>query len=301
MSAKQTSWVRKELASVWRQRSAKIGILLVIFFACLAVSHVILINTIWPSGVYDPITGFDAMVFPHPVSPQPGHWLGTDASGRDVLSRLLHATTASFVVGITAGFTAAIVGLALAVTAGYYRGRWDALLTHLADVFLLFPAPILMVVIGARFRDLGPVALGLVYGILTGVGPAMLVLRGQALQISVRPFIEAARTVGGSAIHIMARHFVPNLLPQAMLQMMLAVAGAVVADGFISFFGFTRVSNNWGTMIYEGFIHAETFGGGALWQVITPPALAFTLFAGAFYLIALGLQAVVNDTSTHVA
>ena len=99
-----------------------------------------------------------------------GHILGTDTLGRDVLSMLLAATTPTFVIGLTAALSTAIVGTALSVTAAYFRGKVDILITNLADVFLLFPAPIIMVIIGARFRDLGPVPLGLIYGIVTGAG-----------------------------------------------------------------------------------------------------------------------------------
>jgi len=84
------------------------------------------------------------------------------------------------------------------------------------------------------------------------------------------------------------------MLPLAALQMMVAVTGAVVADGFISFFGLTRVVNNWGTIIYDAFVYASSLGSGetGIWHMLIPAAVCFSLFALGFYLVSRGLHRV---------
>lgn len=299
------SWRR--LKADWRVFSqsglAVFGLVLIVLFALLALAHPILMDTIWPRAIYDPVTGFDMAVFPHPLPPawveggNRAHLLGTDTLGRDVLSMLLAATTPTFLVGLTAALTTALVGTVLSTIAAYFRGAPDAVITNLADVFLLFPAPIIMVIVGARFRDLGPVPLGMIYGLVTGAGATVIVMRAHALQVVSKPFMEAAHLAGGGALHIITKHLVPAMLPLAALQMMIAVSGAVVADGFISFFGLTRTVNNWGTLIYDAFVYRGIRGTGtSMWHMLLPAAICFSLFALGFYLVSRGLHRVASPT-----
>jgi peptide/nickel transport system permease protein len=278
-----------------QSRLAVLGVILVIIFGLMAIAYPLLRNTVWSSSMYDPITGFDMEVFPHPVPPGPQHLLGTDTLGRDVLSRLLAATPHSFVIGLTAAVTTAIVGTLLSMAAAYYQGYVDTAITNLADVFLMLPAPVMMVIIGTRFREISPFVLGLFYGVLTGAGGTTLVMRAQAIQIVSKPFMEAAQIAGGTGRHIIFRHLLPSLLPLAALQMMVAVTGAIVADGFISFFGIMRTTSNWGTIIYEAFVYAGISGGLEIpWHLLVPAATCFSLFALGFYLISRGLHRVAS-------
>ncbi|HEY43103.1 MAG TPA: ABC transporter permease [Anaerolineae bacterium] len=289
---------RKRLRIDWeffsQDRLAIFGLILILMFAIMAIAHPILMKTVWPRRIYDPFTGFDLDEMPHPTAPSAKHILGTDSLGRDVLSTLLAATTPTFTIGLTAALTTAVIATIFSMLAAFYRGKADLLITNLADVVLLLPPPILMIIVGARFRDLGPVPLGLVYGLTTGAGSATLVLRSQALKIAAKPFMEASHIAGGRGGHIILKHFLPNMLPMAALQMMLAVTGAVVADGFISFFGLRRLTSNWGTLIYDAFLYANIGGSGPQWHVLIPTAMAFTLFALAFYLVSRGLHKVAD-------
>jgi peptide/nickel transport system permease protein len=151
-----------------------------------------------------------------------------------------------------------------------------------------------MIVIGARFRELGSTGFGLIYGLLAGLGGAAIVMKSHALRVMNKPFIEAARVAGSGSRHIILRHLVPHMLPMAALYMMLTVTGAVVADGFIAFFGLTRVYMNWGAMIYQAFTYSNALGSGTQWHMLIPPSVALSLFAAAFYLIARGLHEITN-------
>jgi peptide/nickel transport system permease protein len=297
---------RMRAAMSWRQfmrawdifrgnRLALIGLILIGMFGIMAIAHPILLNTVWPRGIYDPVTGFDMEVFPHPTSPSPRHLLGTDSLGRDVLSMLLKATTPTFSLGLTAAIATAIVGTTMGLISAYYGGIADSILSRVSDIFLLFPAPILMVVIGSRFRDIGSVSLGLIYGVVAGAGTTAVVMRSHALKVSVMPFIEASRIAGGGSRHVILKHVLPHMLPMAGLQMMIAVTGAVVADGFISFLGFTRNISNWGTIMYDAFIYAQQLGSMAeAWHVLIPSAVSLSLYAFAFYLVSRGMYDVAD-------
>ncbi len=274
-----------------------IGLGLIVVFAIMAVIHPILMDTVWPSGVYDPQVGFDPKVF-HPSSPTSDHLLGTDALGRDVLSRLLAATTHTFGLGLAAAISASVVGTIVGAYAGYYQGSVDSVLSKLSDVALLLPAPILMVIVGTRFRDIGPVALGLIYGFVAGLGGTAIILRSQSLKLREMPFVEASRSSGGGSTHILTRHVIPHLMPLAAISALVVVTGAVVADGFISFFGFTRSIHNWGTMIYETFTYDQVLSVlEPSWHALIPPALALSLFALAFYLASRGMERIADPRS----
>jgi peptide/nickel transport system permease protein len=285
----------KNMWLIYRQSPlAIIGLILIGLFGVLAVLHPILMATVWPSGIYDPQVGFDGTVM-HPDGLSSAHLLGTDALGRDVLSQLLAATTPTFVLGITAALATAVSGTLVGALAGYYRGRVDTVLSRVSDTFLLLPAPILMVIVGTRFRDLGPLQLGLIYGLFAGIGNTAIVMRSLAMKLRVLPFIEVSKISGGGSFYILLRHIIPHLLPMAALQTMVAVTGAVVADGFISFFGFTRGISNWGTMIYNALIYGQSLGIiEPLWNALLPPSMALSLFGLAFYLTSRGMHRVAD-------
>jgi peptide/nickel transport system permease protein len=207
---------------------------------------------------------------------------------------LLAATRPAFIVGIAAAVSTALIATPIGVISAYYRGRVDAIFTHLAGAFLLLPAPLFMVIVGMRFRDIGPGLLGLIYGLIAGLGGAAIVMRSHALTVVSKPFIEAARTAGGGSRHIMLKHVLPHMLPLAALYMMLAVTGAVVADAFISFWGFSRSYLNWGTIIYSSFVYSAYLESGVEWHVLIPPSVMLSLFAAAFYFVSRGLHEVAD-------
>ncbi len=285
---------RHAWAQFRRNRLALIGLVVIAVFGVAAVLHPILMGWIWPTGVYDPLTGFDPAVL-HPAPPGPGHLLGTDPLGRDVLSQLLSATGPTFVLSVVAAFTTAILATASAALAAYYSRWTDRLLSGVSDALLLLPAPVFMVIIGSDpQRSIGPVLFGLIYGVIAGLGAGAIVVRAQAVQIMVTPFIDAARVAGGGAARIIVRHVVPHLFPLAALFMMISVVGAVVADGFISFLGQTSVRLSWGTMVAYAVTFRNPITGAVAWNSILPPSIALSLFAAAFYLVSVGLREVAD-------
>lgn len=280
-----------------RNKLALFGLFLLLIYFAMSIAHPLLLEHVWPKGVYDPVTGHDLMIFPHPSAPSRDHLLGTDTLGRDVLSILMAATAPSLKMALTAALTAALVGTIAGALSAYHGGMVDSFFAHLADISLLAPAPLVMVVIGFML-DIDPFEFGLIYGILVGIGGVAVVLRSHALTIMSKSFIDAARMSGGGSLHIIFRHLIPHMLPLAAVNMLLTVTGAIFANGFIAFLGLSRAQLNWGSMIYDAFTY-QSLNGVVAWNVIIPAALAISLFAASFYLIALGLQDVAEPQQTE--
>jgi peptide/nickel transport system permease protein len=281
---------RSEIEVFLHNRLAAVGCLMILGFALMGLAHPLLMATVWPGGVYHPERGYDESVLPWPSPPTRGHLMGVDAVGRDVFSMLLASTRSTFAVAVTAALTTAVLALALACLAAVGGGALDLALGNLSEALQLLPAPVLMVLLGAAFSgQIDELRFGLIYGILAGAGSAAVVLRSQALSVMTRPYIEASRVAGARPLHIVVRHLIPQLLPLAGVHMMLAVTGAVVADGFIAWMGLRDVRLNWGTMAYWGVSYL-TINPQVPWIQILAPSLALSAFTAAFYLVANGLQ-----------
>ncbi len=257
--------------------------------------HPILMGWIWPTGIYDPLTGYDIEVF-HPSPPSGRHWLGTDNLGRDVASMLLAGLRPTWLLALSAAITTAVVSTAVAAVGAFHRGWIDATLGRISDAFLLLPAPIVMVVLGSgEFSErMGPIRFGLIYGILAGAGAGALVLRSQALKVMALPFMDAARTTGAGSWRLITRHLLPHLYPFAALFMMLAVVGAVVSEGFASFFGQTASRLTWGTIVYLGVTFRDPIDGSIAWNSVLAPAIAISLFSAAFFAVSVGLRTITD-------
>jgi peptide/nickel transport system permease protein len=180
------------------------------------------------------------------------HLLGTDKLGRDILSRTIYGARISLLVG---GVTVALslsIGLLLGSLSGYFGGWVDQLLMRLVDILMAFPGILLAIAFTAV---LGP---GLDHVILAlcligWTGYARLV-RGEILSLREREFIQAARALGGRPRRIILRHLVPNLLPPLLIQATFGLAGAIVAEGSLSFLGLgvEPPTPSWGSMLNDG-------------------------------------------------
>jgi peptide/nickel transport system permease protein len=204
------------------------------------------------------------------LPPGPGHLLGTDELGRDVLSRVLWGGRISLPVAFVAVGVGLTVGGITGVAAGYRGGATDLLLMRLIDGILAFPALILAIALVAA---LGPslrnamIAIGLVqipiYARLT---------RAQVLQIKSLDFVTAARALGASPARIIGRHMLPNLLNPLIVQVSLSAAGAMLAEATLSFLGLSTPppTADWGFMINSG----QGFLINGDWWMTLGPGLA---------------------------
>lgn len=288
--------------AVWRPafRNPKVvtGVLLLLFFAAAALAQPVFQATIWADQpqVYDPETGYDANVV-HPSGPSLQHWLGTDSLGRDVVSMFTFAAGPTVVLGMVTALTIGVVSLAAGMSAAYWRGPTDAVVTHLGDALVLLPPPLAIFMLGVG-RGLGPVTIGLVYGLLFGLGPATAAVRAAGLSVLAKPFVEAAHAAGGASTWILSRHVVPHLIPHVTVQMSIGVTGAIITDAFLQFFSGVGAETSFGAMVYSGITFQGLFAAEIPWNVLWAGALGISLLAAAFYALGVGLREVFDPRLT---
>lgn len=213
------------------------------------------------------------------------HWLGTDALGRDTLSRLLYAGRVSlFAAGIAVAI-AVVVGVPFGLLAGYLGGWSDWLLGRAADVLMTFPALILAIAIIAAT---GPgltnamVALGIVYS------PRLFrVVRGATLGVRAETYVEASVSIGTPAAGIIARRVLPNILSPLLVQVSLMLAAALLAEAALSLLGLGVVppTPSWGNLLGRGFTEIRTTPLLVVW-----PGVAIAVATLAFNLVGDGLR-----------
>ena len=274
-------------------RIGVVGLVVIVIFALMAVSHPILMATIWDDTTYDPVTGYAFDQSEQPAPPSWSHPLGTDPLGRDVLSQLLSSTSSEFILGIVAALVTVSIATTVGAVAAYYGGIVDTFFMRLADLVVSLPGISLLIVLSALI-DLNLFMLALVLGVLGGFGGTAIVLKSQALGISVKPYIEAARVAGGGRLHIIFTHIVPNLLPLSFLYMMFTVTAAIFSEAVLSFFGLLNIRMSWGIMIHTASTGGYLLGGARYWWLIVPAGASITLLCSTFYLVGRALDEVAN-------
>jgi peptide/nickel transport system permease protein len=181
------------------------------------------------------------------------HWLGTDSYGRDTWARLVYGARISLVIGIASTVIAMVVGSAIGMLAGWYGGRFDALLMQAMDMLLAFPNLILGLIIVAM---LGPSTLNIIIAIaLTSIPPFARIARAPTIAIKNREFIDACRALGFSDARIVLAHILPNILPEILVMASLWLANAIRTEASLAFIGLgvKPPTPTWGGMIREGF------------------------------------------------
>jgi peptide/nickel transport system permease protein len=272
------------------------GVLLLSGFVILALSHPLLQSTIWSGEmrVYHPVIGHDAAIS-HPSAPSASHWLGTDPLGRDVVSLLTVSLWPSLAMAAVVAVTTGIVSLAAAAAAAYFRRGVDRVLTSAADAMLLFPAPLLFLVVAIARPDIPVVLLGALYGVTYGLGAGAIVVRSRALVVMAKPFIDTARLAGGSASWIVRRHLVPHLIPYVAVQVLAGVTGALIVQGFVEYnAGGTRVGL--GNLVYHALTYRAALLTSPPWSTLLAGGLTISLLAAAFYLMSNGIKDMLEPT-----
>jgi peptide/nickel transport system permease protein len=199
---------------------------------------------------FDPTTG--DLRNAYLLGPGGRYLLGTDAQGRDVLSRVLYGARLSLSVGLISQAVAATLGVTLGLLSGYY-GRWvDALVMRLADVTLAFPTLLLLIAVAAAVSPSLPMVF-VVIGAVGWAGMARLV-RSQVLVLKGSEYVLAARALGAPDQRVLLRHLLPNVRNQVIIAATLGIAGAIMAEAALSFVGLGAQppTPSWGAMVADG-------------------------------------------------
>ena len=232
---------------------------------------------------FDPTTG--DLRNAYLLGPGGRYLLGTDAQGRDVLSRVLYGARLSLSVGLISQAVAAALGVTLGLLSGYY-GRWvDALVMRLADVTLAFPTLLLLIAVAAAVSPSLPMVF-LVIGAVGWAGMARLV-RSQVLVLKGSDYVLAARALGAPDQRVLLRHLLPNVRNQVIIAATLGIAGAIMAEAALSFVGLGAQppTPSWGAMVADGRDLLRV----APW-VSFAPGLAIGLAVLGFNLVGDGLR-----------
>jgi dipeptide transport system permease protein len=263
-----TSLMARRLRAVLRQPKVTIGggfILALIAIAIFApwiapknpLDQDLMLASLPPSG----LTGGE-----------PGYFLGTDALGRDVLSRLIFGSRVALTVAFVAASLAALIGTTLGLLAGWYRGGVDIAISRLVDIWMAFP-PVLLSILLVAVLGAG---VGSVIAAIAIIDWTRFcrVIRAETMAQAQSEYVTAARAIGYPRLHILVREILPNVAPSLLALVSLEMGIAVIVEAILSFVGLSVSSDTptWGGMIAEGrqFVHQSW------WLLAAPLAALFT-------------------------
>jgi ABC-type dipeptide/oligopeptide/nickel transport system permease subunit len=231
---------------------------------------------------YDPIKTDGTSILQQPSRE---HILGTDALGRDVLSRIIYGSRVALWVGVIAISIAGIIGMSLGLAAAYF-GRWtNNVIMRIIDTLMVIPPILLALAIAALLG-------GGLRNVMISVGISLVptycrLMCGQVLTIKESDYITAANVIGAGDIRIMLRHLIPNSFPPLLVLITLNMGIAILAEAALSFLGIgiTPPAAAWGAMVYDGYRYLLTN------PVLSfAPGVAIILVVLAFNLVGDGLR-----------
>ncbi len=236
-----------------------------------------------------PPTKIDLNAILSPPSYQ--HLLGTTEIGQDVLSLIIWGSRISLLVGFLATAVAMVVGTLFGIFAGYIGGIVDEVLMRTTDLFLVIPAVVLAIVVAAV---LGNTLLNvvLIIGLLSWPATARVV-RSATLVYKQMPFVEASKGAGGSTLHVLREHILPNVMPLVYANTALTIANAIFTQSALVFLGVGDVSDiSWGQTLHFAY-SSGAITAGDYWYAL-PPGIMIVLSVLAFALTGYALDEILN-------
>jgi peptide/nickel transport system permease protein len=279
---KTVSQRRRAWRSFSRNRSALVGLVLIIMLVLIAIFAP------WIAP-HDPI---EQSTINRLAPPSPEYPLGRDDFGRDVLSRIIYGTRVALTVGVLSVLLGGLIGTTIGVTAGYIGGKTENLLMRLVDVMLSFPDLITGLLVMAV---LGSGEIKLIVAIGLTISPRFArIAYGPTMALKEKEFVEAARALGQSTHIIVARHILPNIAGELLVLASLWTAAAIRLEASLSFIGLgiPPPTPTWGQMIRDGtrYLTQEP-----ILSIAPGVALLITVFA--FNLVGDGLRDVLDPRS----
>lgn len=287
---KRSNWIArfKEGWSIYKQNIiGKIGIFLLILFVLMAIGSFIppLIDP-----MYQPMSGVDPDISIS-TGPSLKHWLGTDFMGRDLFSQLLAGARVAFMVGVSAAFMSIFLGTIIGMLAGYMGKFVDTFLMRLADMIMVMPTLLVVLILAALFGQLNIWTIILIIALFRWPGVSR-VIRAQTLSLKQRPFIEASKVSGASHFRIIFRHIMPNVLPLSFLYMTFRVTSAITIEASLAFLGFGDPGTvSWGMMLQWVWKTGHMFKA-PYW--LLPPGICISLITLSFYMLGRAMDEVLD-------
>ena len=294
VSARSIVWARRrrswnDLASKFRRsRQGMLGLTIFVVFVAIALLAPVLFDesqldvTKATGEVYGPPSG--------------QFWLGTDDAGRNVLAMVVWGARISLLVGLCATVLAMVIGTAVGIASGHYRGLVAGVLNRLTDWFLVIPfLPLAIVLATVLGKSL--INIIIVIGVTSWPATARLI-RAQTLSVEGRPYLERAKALGSGDLHQMTRHVLPNVMPLVLANTTLAVSISILSETTLSFLGLgdpTAVS--WGTILDDAFASGAISAGA--WWYLGPPGICVVLVVLAFNLIGRTLEDILDPRGAH--
>ncbi len=228
------------------------------------------------------------------LSPSPSHWMGTDALGRDVFSRMLFGARISLLVGLVAVGIATFIGIILGAIAGYYRGWVDVVIMRTVDVMLSIPTFFLILAVIA-FLTPSIWNIMIIIGLTSWMGVTRLV-RAEFLSLRNREFVMASETLGASDNRLIFNHLLPNSMTPVIVSSVLGVASAVLIESGLSFLGLgvQAPQASWGNILTDGKEYIQF-----AWWLSLFPGLAILITVLGYNLFGEGLRDVYDPRSSQ--
>jgi peptide/nickel transport system permease protein len=219
------------------------------------------------------------------AQPSKAHWLGTDALGRDTLSRTIYSSRISLLIGLFVVILGSVVGMALGLVAGYFGGWTYSVIMRLVDTLMAFPMLILALLIASLLGGgIGNVIMALSFAMVPAYARLMC---GQVIIIKENDYVLAGRSMGAGHMRIMLRHLLPNCFPPLIVMMTMMLGTTILAEAGLSFLGIgvQPPVATWGNMVNDGRQDLLTNP-----LLSFAPGLAIMLVVYAFNMIGDGLR-----------
>jgi peptide/nickel transport system permease protein len=279
---KQVSALSSPSQAVWRRFSRHPGAVGGIIVLSLIVAAVLLV----PISPFDPNTSNMAERF---QSPSLSHLMGTDALGRDMLTRVLYGGRISLTVGLMVVAITLTIGVTIGALSGYFGGFVDSILMRITDAALTLPSLLILILLSAILREIefpllarnSVLTIALVIGFLSWMTFARLV-RASFLTLREKDFVTASRSLGASHLRLITRHILPNAIGVIIVESTLELGYAIIEESGLSFLGFgiQPPTPSWGNLLsnaQENFIKYP-------WLAIFPGLMIFLAIISVNYI-----------------